>query len=100
MESYAEIFGNIMQKKVMIMPKRCQLDYVEICKVNKAFSLAFSSIQNTENLTPLCHTFDLLLPFVDRYFFVQCSFSIVSCPKLSNRALNRMRKTGHQKSQN
>ena len=48
--------------------------------------------------------FDLLLPFVDTYmyFFVQRNFSMVFegfrccvCPKLSNQALIRTRKTGH-----
>ena len=50
----------------------------------------------------LYDTFDLLLPFVDTYFFVQRNFSMVFegfrccvCPKLSNQALNRTRKTGH-----
>ena len=44
--------------------------------------------------------FDLLLPFVDTYFFVQRNFSMVFegfrcvCPKLSNQALIRTRKTG------
>ena len=44
--------------------------------------------------------FGLLLPFMDSYFFVQRSFSIVFCLKLSNQALNRMRKTGYRKSEN
>ena len=50
----------------------------------------------------LYNTFDLLLPFVDMYFFIQCNFSMVFegfrccvCPKLSNQALNRTWKTGH-----
>ena len=44
--------------------------------------------------------FDLLLPLLDRYFFVQRSFSIVFSPKLSNQALNWTRKTGYRKSKN
>ena len=33
MENYAEIFGNIMWKKVTIMQKRSQI-YTEISKIN------------------------------------------------------------------
>ena len=43
MENYADILGNIMQKKVTIMQKRHQI-YAEISKINKIVPLAFSNI--------------------------------------------------------
>ena len=39
MENYAEIFGNIMHKKMTITRKRRQI-YAEISNVNKLVSLA------------------------------------------------------------
>ena len=44
MENYAEIFGNIMRKKVMIMQKKHRPDYAEISKINRVVPLAFSSV--------------------------------------------------------
>ena len=52
------------------------LDYAEICKINKVVPWAF--FQGIKNILPitsvLCFMFDLLLPIMDRYFFVQRSF--------------------------
>ena len=41
MENYAEIFDNIVWKKVTIMRKKTS-DYAEISKINQAVPLAFS----------------------------------------------------------
>ena len=95
MKNYAEIFGNIMRKKVTIMPKRRQI-IQKFLKINyrKLFPWLFQTkymLQFNSFMTSLT---------VDRYFFVQSSFSIVFSPKLSNQALNRTRKTGYQKSDN
>ena len=84
MENYAKILGNIMWKKVPIMWKRRQM-------------WKFLKLPRIKLLNDM---FDLLLPFMDRYFFVQRSFSIVFSPKLSNLALNWMRKAGYWKSEN
>ena len=43
MENYAEIFGNIVWKKVMIKHKKMP-DYVEISKINKTVPLAFFNV--------------------------------------------------------
>ena len=40
MENYAEIFSNIMRKKVTIMRKKTP-EYAEISKINKVVPLAF-----------------------------------------------------------
>ena len=54
---------------------------MEISKINKTVPLAFSMYKMYFNVLPrilvLSDMFDLLLPFMDRYFFVQSSFSIV-----------------------
>ena len=42
MENYAEIFGNIMQKKVTIMQKRRQI--MRKFLINKVVPLAFSNV--------------------------------------------------------
>ena len=42
MENYAEIFGNIMQKKVTIMQKRHQI--MRKFLINKVVPLAFSNV--------------------------------------------------------
>ena len=60
-------------------------DYAEISKINKVVPLAFSNVF-------IHDMFDLLLPFLDTYFFVQRSFPIAFFPKLSNKALNWTRK--------
>ena len=41
MENYAQIFDNIVWKKVTIMQKKTS-DYAEISKINQAVPLAFS----------------------------------------------------------
>ena len=76
-----KFFGNIMRKKLMIMRKRCQIIgkfqkliklfpwLLPMCKIHINFLL---------RLLVLYDTFDLLMPFVDRFFFVQHSYSIVS----------------------
>ena len=69
MENYAEIFGNIMQKKVTILWKRRQI-MQKFLKLIKLFPWLFQTYK-------IHDMFDLLLPFMDRYFFVKCSFSIV-----------------------
>ena len=72
MKNYVEIFGNIMQKKVTIMRRLCG-DYAEISKSLICF-LGFSKCIKY-SLT--CYwefnsfMFNLLLPFVDSYFFIQ-----------------------------
>ena len=45
-ENYAEIFGNIMRKKVTIMRKRRQI-MRKFLQFNKVASMAFSNVQNT-----------------------------------------------------
>jgi len=100
MENYAEIFGNITRKKVTIMRKRRQI-MRKFLKLMKLFSWLFSTYKTHINVLPrisvLYDMFDLLLPFVDRYFFVQRSFSpgfshsfrCRVCLKLSNQALKQ-----------
>ena len=44
MENYAEIFGNILRKKVTIMRIEKTPDYAEICEINKVVPLAFCDI--------------------------------------------------------
>ena len=70
MENYVEIFGNNMWTKVMIMQK--------FVKLIKLFPWLFFNVQNI--LPRILVLYDLWpsqLPFMDRYFFVQCSFSLV-----------------------
>ena len=70
MENYAEIFGNIMQKKVTIMRK--------FLKLIKLFPWLFPMYEmymlTSYQQFVLSDMFDILLPFMDRYFFVQRSF--------------------------
>ena len=77
MENYAEIFGNIMRKKVTIMRKRRQI-MRKFVKLIKLFPWLFPTYKIHINVLPripvLNFMFDLLLPFMDRYFFVQRSF--------------------------
>ena len=99
-----------MRKKVKIMRKRRQI-MRKFVKLMKLFPWLFPTYKIHINVLPripvLNFMFDLLLPFMDRYFFVQRSFpqTVRSlrcrvCPKLSNQALNQMRKTRHRRSQN
>ena len=90
----------IMRKKVMIMWKRRRTMW-QFLKLIKLFPRLFFQTYKIHvnvflrNLTPSWHVWHLP-PFVDRYFFVQHSFSIVFFPpKLSNQALNKTRKTGY-----
>ena len=99
LESYVEKFSNIMWKKVAIMRKRHQI-MRKFPKLIKLFPLFFPHIKYV-NILPkilvLYDTFDLLMPFVDRYFFALLSFSIVFVvPKFSKQALNQTRKTRTQ----
>ena len=79
-------------------------DYVEISKINLVAPLAFSNVKIIyvyvlPTILALFDMFDLLLLFVDTYFFVQrcfSSFRCCVCLKLSNQALNRTRKCGNQ----
>ena len=79
-ENYAEIFSNIMWKKVPIMQKRCQI-MQKFLKLIKLFPWLFSLCKIHFIILPriwvLYDMFDLLLPFMERYFFVQHSFSLV-----------------------
>ena len=79
MESYAEIFGEILPTKVMIMRKRHQIMWKFLTLI-KLFPWLFSLYKIHFIVLPrilvLYDMFDLLLPFMGRYFFVQCSFSI------------------------
>ena len=88
MENYAEIFGNIMQKKVTIMRKRRQI-MQKFLTLIKLFPWLFQTYKIHVNVLPrikLLHgMFDLLLPFVDSDFFVQHSFSIVFLQSLVTR---------------
>ena len=43
MENYAEHFGNIVRKKVMIKREKMP-DYAEISKINKTVPLAFFNV--------------------------------------------------------
>ena len=67
MTNYTEIFGSIMRKKVMIMRKRCKI-------MRKFRSLQVNAVPR---ILVLYDMFDHLLPFVDRYPFVQLTLSIV-----------------------
>ena len=91
-ENYTEIFGKIMQTKVIIMRKFQNL----IKPLPWLFSMYKIHVKVLPRILVLYDMFDVLVPFMGRYFFIQCSFSIDS-PKLSNQALTR--KTGHRKSQ-
>ena len=75
MENYAEILGNIMQKKVTIMRKRHQI-MRKFVKFIKLFPWLFPAYKMHINVWPRISVlmFDLLLPFMDRYFFIQRSF--------------------------
>ena len=82
MENYAEIFGNTLyyvEESVDYTEK--MPDYAEISKINKVVPLAFPMYKTHSHILPrifvLCDMFHILLPFVDSYFFVQRSFSIV-----------------------
>ena len=70
MENYVETFSNIMQRKVTIMRK--------FLKLIKLFPWLFPTYKIHVNILPrilvLYDMFDILLPFVDRYFFIQHSF--------------------------
>ena len=92
MENYAEIFGNIMGKKATILnyaEKTPEYNFVPRVSL-KLFPWLFSMyIKKIHfNVLPrilvLYDMFDFLLPFMDRYFFVE-QFSIQS--KLSLRPL-------------
>ena len=91
MENSAILCG----RKVTIMRKKRQI-MQKFLKLIKLFPWLFSTYKIYVNVLPrilvLYDMFDILLPFVDRYFFVQRSLS-----KLSNQPLNRTRKTGHRK---
>ena len=77
MENYAEILDNIMQKKVTIMRKRRQIMW-KFVKLIKLFPWLFPTYKVHVYISPrisvLYFMFDLLLPFMDRYFFIQSSF--------------------------
>ena len=96
MENYAEIFGNIMRTKVMIMWKRRQI-MRKFLKLIKLVPWHFLMYKIHFNVLPrslvLYEIFGLLLPFMNRYFFVQRFFVEFL------RSLNGTRKTGHRKSQ-
>ena len=83
MESYTEILGDIMQKKVTIMWKRHQI-IQKFLKLIKLFHWLFPTYKINVNILlrmlVLYAMFDLLLPFVDRYFFIQHSYA-EKCPK-------------------
>ena len=70
MENYAEIFGSIVQKKVMIMWKRRQI-MRKFLKLIKSFPWLFPLYKTHVNVLPiilfLYGMFDLLLPFVDSF---------------------------------
>ena len=76
-ENYVEILGNIMRKKVTIMQKRRQIMW-EFVKLTKLFPWLFPMYKIHINVLPrisvLYFMFDLLLPFMGRYFFVQRTF--------------------------
>ena len=90
MKSYAEIFGYIIYAEESDDYAKETSDYVEIFALIKLFPWFFQTHKILVNILlriKLHHgMFDLLLPFVDSYFFVQRSFSIVFSPKLSNQA--------------
>ena len=79
MENYAEIFSNIMRKKVTIMRKKPQI-VQKFRKLIKLFPWLFPTYKIHVNVLPrilvLYDMFDILLPLVDRYmyFFIQRSF--------------------------
>ena len=77
MENYVKIFGNIMRKRVTIMQKKCQI-MQKFLKLIKLFPWLFPTykipVKILLRILVLYDVFDILLPFVDRYFFVQCSF--------------------------
>ena len=85
----------LCRRKVTIMRKKRQI-MQKFLKLIKLFPWLFSTYKIYVNVLPrilvLYDMFDILLPFVDRYFFVQRSLS-----KLSNQPLNRTRKTGNRK---
>ena len=92
-----------MRKKVTIMQKRGQIMW-KFLKIIELFPWLFQTYKIHGYFLPriqLLHDmFDLSLPFMDRYFFVQRSFSIVFfSPKFSNQALNQMKKTGYWQSE-
>ena len=72
MENYAEIFGQIMWKRVPIMQKKCQI-MRKFLKLIKLFPRLFPTYK--VHVKGLYDMFDLFQPFVDRYFFIQHSFS-------------------------
>ena len=80
MENYAEIFGNIMQKKERITRKRHQI-MRKFLKPIKLFPWLFPIYKIHVNVLLrilVCYDmFDLWLPLVDRYVFVQHSFFMV-----------------------
>ena len=91
MENYAEILANIMRKKVTIMWKRHQiirkfLKLITVC----CFLGFFKRIKYMLTYYREFNSFMTCLT-LDRYFFVQSSFSIVFSLKLSNQALNQTR---------
>ena len=77
MKNYAEIFGNIMWKKVTIMQKKHKI-MEKFLKLIKLFPWLFPTYKIHVNILPrilvLDDMIDILLPFMDRYFFVQHSF--------------------------
>ena len=77
MENYPGIVGNIMRKKATIMRKKRQI-MRKFLKLIKLFPWLFPTYKIQINVLPrisvLYGMFDILLPFVDRYFFVQHSF--------------------------
>ena len=78
--NYLEIFGNIMPKKVTIMGKKRQI-MPKFLKLTKMSSWLFPTYKIYVNILlrilVLYDMFDILLPFMDRYFSIQRSFSIV-----------------------
>ena len=72
MENFAEMFGQIMRKRVSIMQKKCQI-IRKFLKLIKLFPRLFPAYKVHVKVFV---TFELFQPFVDRYFTIQRSFSL------------------------
>ena len=84
MENYAEIFGNIMRKKVAIMRKKSQI-MRKFPKLMKLFPLFFQRIKYMLTSYRAFQSSMTCLNFCCHLWAGISSFSIV-CAKLSNQA--------------